>query len=134
MAGASTLKQVAKAAFFKAGVGMAPWIDRKGCESSCTTGSATAAIWPGSVPTSAPTARGCDGASSGLAGARCRTPGEWMIGGIGVFYPDGKPTQRVGIIPDVPVRPTIAGIRAGQDEVQDAAVRLIQQRLLEAGH
>src|SRR5262249_59934039 len=39
------------------------------------------------------------------------------ISGIGVFYPDKKPTQRFGIIPDVVVRPTIAGIRAGRDEV-----------------
>lgn len=43
----------------------------------------------------------------------------------GVFYPDRKPTQRVGIIPDVVVRPTIAGIRAGRDEVLEAAIRLI---------
>ena len=24
-----------------------------------------------------------------------------MISGIGVFYPDKKPTQRVGIVPDI---------------------------------
>jgi C-terminal processing protease CtpA/Prc len=40
-----------------------------------------------------------------------------MISGIGVFYPDKRPTQRVGIVPDVEMRPTIAGIRAGRDEV-----------------
>jgi C-terminal processing protease CtpA/Prc len=48
-----------------------------------------------------------------------------MISGIGVFYPDGKPTQRIGIIPDVEVRPTISGIRAGLDEVLEAAIRQI---------
>jgi C-terminal processing protease CtpA/Prc len=48
-----------------------------------------------------------------------------MISGIGVFYPDKRPTQRVGIVPDVEVRPTIEGIRLGKDEVLDAAVRLI---------
>ena len=48
-----------------------------------------------------------------------------MISGIGVFYPDKRPTQRVGIIPDVEVKPTIAGIRAGRDEVLDEAIRLI---------
>jgi hypothetical protein len=48
-----------------------------------------------------------------------------MISGIGVFYPDKKPTQRIGIIPDVEVRPTIAGIRAGRDEVLEAALRQI---------
>ena len=45
-----------------------------------------------------------------------------MISGIGVFYPDGSPTQRVGIIPDLEVRPTIAGVREGRDEVLEAAV------------
>jgi C-terminal processing protease CtpA/Prc len=48
-----------------------------------------------------------------------------MISGIGVFYPDRKPTQRIGIIPDLEVKPTIAGIRAGRDEILEAAVRLI---------
>ena len=33
------------------------------------------------------------------------------ISGIGVFYPDNRPTQRVGIIPDIEVRSTIAGCR-----------------------
>jgi len=45
-----------------------------------------------------------------------------MISGIGVFYPDETPTQRIGIVPDVVVRPTIAGIRAGRDEVLEAGV------------
>jgi C-terminal processing protease CtpA/Prc len=48
-----------------------------------------------------------------------------MISGIGVFYPDKTPTQRIGIVPDVEVRPTIAGIRAGRDEVLEEAVRQI---------
>jgi hypothetical protein len=46
-----------------------------------------------------------------------------MISGIGVFYPDKKPTQRIGILPDVEVRPTIAGIRSGRDEVLEEALR-----------
>jgi C-terminal processing protease CtpA/Prc len=45
-----------------------------------------------------------------------------LISGIGVFYPDRRPTQRVGIVPDLVVRPTIAGIRQGRDEVLEAAV------------
>jgi C-terminal processing protease CtpA/Prc len=48
-----------------------------------------------------------------------------MISGIGVFYPDKRPTQRVGIVPDRVVVPTIAGIRDGRDEVLDAAIREI---------
>jgi C-terminal processing protease CtpA/Prc len=48
-----------------------------------------------------------------------------MISGIGVFYPDKRPTQRLGIIPDVEVKPTISGIRAGRDEVLEEALRQI---------
>jgi C-terminal processing protease CtpA/Prc len=48
-----------------------------------------------------------------------------MISGIGVFYPDKTPTQRVGIIPDIEARPTIRGITAGRDEVLEVALRQI---------
>jgi C-terminal processing protease CtpA/Prc len=48
-----------------------------------------------------------------------------MISGIGVFYPDKRPTQRVGIVPDKEAKPTIAGIKAGRDEVLEAALREI---------
>jgi C-terminal processing protease CtpA/Prc len=51
-----------------------------------------------------------------------------MISGIGVFYPDKRPTQRVGIVPDVEVQPTIAGISAGRDEVLEEALRQILGR------
>ena len=46
-----------------------------------------------------------------------------MISGIGVYYPDKAPTQRIGIVPNVEVKPTIAGIRAGRDEVLEEALR-----------
>lgn len=42
-----------------------------------------------------------------------------MISGIGVFYPDETPTQRIGIVPDLVVRPTIEGIRSGTGVVAD---------------
>ncbi|MEX2282849.1 MAG: S41 family peptidase [Gemmatimonadota bacterium] len=45
-----------------------------------------------------------------------------MISGIGVFYPDRTPTQRVGIKPDFVVRPTIEGVQRGRDELLEAAV------------
>lgn len=51
-----------------------------------------------------------------------------MISGIGVFYPDHRPTQRIGILPDVVVRPTIVGIRSGLDEVMEAAVERVLGR------
>ncbi len=41
---------------------------------------------------------------------------------LGAYYPDYAPTQRVGIIPDFEVYPTIFGIRAGEDEVLDFAL------------
>ena len=51
-----------------------------------------------------------------------------MISGIGVFYPDQGPTQRIGIVPDVEAKPTIAGIKAGRDEVLETAIRQILGR------
>jgi C-terminal processing protease CtpA/Prc len=48
-----------------------------------------------------------------------------MISGIGVFYPDKKPTQRVGIIADIEAKPTLRGIRSGRDEVLEVALRQI---------
>jgi C-terminal processing protease CtpA/Prc len=48
-----------------------------------------------------------------------------MISGIGVVYPDKRPTQRVGIIPDIEVKPTLAGSREGRDELLEAALRQI---------
>ena len=47
------------------------------------------------------------------------------ISGIGVFYPDKKPTQRIGMIANIEARPTIQGIRSGRDEVLEAALRHI---------
>jgi C-terminal processing protease CtpA/Prc len=42
--------------------------------------------------------------------------------GMGVLYPDGRQTQRIGIIPDIQVKPTIKGIREGRDEVLEKAI------------
>jgi carboxyl-terminal processing protease len=46
--------------------------------------------------------------------------------GLGVFYPDGKPTQRVGIVPDIVSVPTIAGIQNGVDEVLERALAAVR--------
>src|SRR5260370_32784031 len=48
-----------------------------------------------------------------------------LISGLGVFYPDNRPTQRVGIIPDIALSPTVLGIQAGRDELVDEAIRQI---------
>lgn len=46
--------------------------------------------------------------------------------GQGVWHADGRQLQRVGLQPDVEVRPTLAGIRAGKDEVLDKALNYLQ--------
>lgn len=68
------------------------------------------------------TTAGADGNTS-----RIPLPGglHSMISGIGIFYPDKKPTQRIGMVPDKEVTPTIAGIRFGRDEILEAAIRRV---------
>lgn len=41
---------------------------------------------------------------------------------LGTYYPDYTSTQRVGIIPDIEVLPTIQGIRNGKDEIMEVAL------------
>jgi hypothetical protein len=48
-----------------------------------------------------------------------------MFSGLGVFYPDGTNTQRVGVRIDHYVTPTIEGIRTGRDELLEKAIELI---------
>ncbi len=47
--------------------------------------------------------------------------------GHDVRWADGKQLQRVGLVPDIEAHPTIAGIRAGKDEVLDRAVSYIEK-------
>ena len=49
-----------------------------------------------------------------------------MISGIGVYYPDGTETQRIGIVPDIGLKPTIRGIYEGRDEILEKAIELIE--------
>jgi len=49
-----------------------------------------------------------------------------MISGIGVYYPDGTETQKVGIVPDIKLTPTIKGIKAGKDELLEKAIDVIK--------
>ncbi len=76
---------------------------------------------PGAIVVGSTTA-GADGNVSAIP-----LPGglNTMISGIGVFYPDHRPTQRIGIVPDVEAKTTIAGIKAGRDEVLETAIRQI---------
>jgi Peptidase family S41 len=62
-------------------------------------------------------------------------PGGMTVGftGQSVRFPDGNEVQRVGLTPDVRVTPTIAGVRAGRDEVLEAALRDIERRVPRGG-
>ncbi|EDM35384.1 peptidase S41 [Pedobacter sp. BAL39] len=48
-----------------------------------------------------------------------------IISGLGIFYPDGTPTQRVGVKIDKEVRPTIKGLIEERDELLEAAKVMI---------
>ncbi len=50
------------------------------------------------------------------------------ISGIGVYYPNGKETQRVGIMPDLIVKPTIQGIIQNRDELLEKAIEIINEK------
>lgn len=48
-----------------------------------------------------------------------------MISGIGVYSPEGTETQRRGLKIDIPAKPGISGIRAGNDELLEKAISVI---------
>ncbi|HEV7609080.1 MAG TPA: S41 family peptidase [Steroidobacteraceae bacterium] len=54
-----------------------------------------------------------------------RLPGNLgaAMSGLGVFYPDRRPTQQVGVALDIECPNTIAGLREGRDETLDCALR-----------
>jgi C-terminal processing protease CtpA/Prc len=49
--------------------------------------------------------------------------------GHSVRHADGRQLQRIGLVPHLRVEPTIAGIRAGRDEVLDRALAWIGRSL-----
>jgi hypothetical protein len=60
--------------------------------------------------------------------ARVPLPGAATLtfSGIGIYYPNGDLAQQVGITPDIYIRPTVQGIRQGQDEVLKRALEFIE--------
>ncbi|MBP1167571.1 C-terminal processing protease CtpA/Prc [Chryseobacterium sp. PvR013] len=46
--------------------------------------------------------------------------------GLGAYYPDGRETQRIGIIPDILVKPSVEGLKNGKDEVLEKALEYIE--------
>jgi C-terminal processing protease CtpA/Prc len=55
-------------------------------------------------------------------------PGGYFVSfsGHDVRHADGRQLQRVGLVPDVEVHPTLVGIRAGRDEVLERAVEYLR--------
>ena len=70
--------------------------------------------------------------TSGANGGVTRTvlPGGIVVNftGQSVRHADGSRLQRVGIVPDVEAKPTLAGVRAGRDEVLERAVEYLRGR------
>ena len=46
--------------------------------------------------------------------------------GLGAYYPDGRETQRIGIVPEIIIKPTVKGIQEGRDEVLERALEYIR--------
>ncbi len=51
------------------------------------------------------------------------------MSGMGVFYPNQREAQRVGMQIDVDVNPTIDGVRAGRDEILEKAMEIAQEEI-----
>ena len=80
------------------------------------------------------TANGTVFIGSGTTGANGDITGFTAPGGIripfsghDIRWPDGKQLQRVGLVPDIEVHPTIAGIRDGRDEVLERALQYLKE-------
>lgn len=61
--------------------------------------------------------------------ARLILPGNitTSISGLGVFYPDGSPTQRVGARIDVNIKPTIKALLNNRDEILEKALQILKK-------
>jgi len=79
-------------------------------------------------------ANGTEFVGSPTAGANGDVTAFTVPGGIRITFSghdvrhaDGRQLQRVGLKPDVEVRPTIAGIRSGRDEVLERAIEYVNE-------
>ncbi len=66
------------------------------------------------------------GANSNLTDFNIPGSIKLWLSGANVMHPDGKSMQRVGLQPDIFVRPTIKGIQSGKDEVLERAIKYLQ--------
>jgi C-terminal processing protease CtpA/Prc len=49
--------------------------------------------------------------------------------GVAIQHADGRQLQRIGLVPDIEVRPTIEGIQNGVDEVLARAIQYLQDEI-----
>jgi C-terminal processing protease CtpA/Prc len=56
-------------------------------------------------------------------------PGNLVVSFTGqeVRFADGRQLQRLGVQPHITVLPTVAGVRAGRDEVLEAAIEHLRK-------
>jgi hypothetical protein len=63
------------------------------------------------------------GADGNISRFKLSTEFQTGFTSLGVYYPNGESTQRIGIVPDSLVHPTASGIRQGRDEVLEKALQ-----------
>ena len=51
------------------------------------------------------------------------------MSGLGVFFPDGRETQRVGIFPDIEVETSIEAIKKGEDNILKKALEILTEQI-----
>jgi len=49
--------------------------------------------------------------------------------GVAIKHADGRQLQRIGLVPDIEVKPTIEGIQNGIDEVLERAIQYLQNEI-----
>jgi C-terminal processing protease CtpA/Prc len=54
-----------------------------------------------------------------------------MFTGQAVRHADGRQLQRIGLVPDIEIKPTIEGIQNGKDEVLEGAIEYLQREIEE---
>ncbi|WP_379085314.1 hypothetical protein [Pedobacter sp. UC225_65] len=56
-------------------------------------------------------------------------PGAYQFNftGNGIFYPDGRETQRIGIIPDISFKPSVEDLIGEEDAQLQRAIKYIRE-------
>ncbi|UUC44580.1 S41 family peptidase [Flavobacterium cerinum] len=68
------------------------------------------------------------GADGNMVSIKLTDGNALYFSGLGIYYPDGTETQRIGIKPDIVVRPTLKSIRNKADLLLEKAFQLIDEQ------